>query len=135
LKDPERNTSYPQNALAPSEEVNILLGKLVTTCDDQCTTTEAKQIQEKLKDIAPYLRDISNLSEGEMERVELNYIFKIFEDDKRVPSVNDDSKQEKIRCLENIINNIPKTTKLEDVPQHEQFSFPYLKNYDVMAAN
>ena len=134
-KDHERKTPYPQNALAPSEEVNILLGKLVTTCDAQYTTAESKQIQEELKDIAPYLRDISNLSEGEMERVALNYIFKVFEDDKRVPSVNDDSKQEKTRCLENIVNNIPKTIKLEDVPQHEQFSFPYLKNYDVMAEN
>jgi hypothetical protein len=134
-KDPERKTPYPQNALAPCPEVNKLLGNLVTICDAEYTAIEAKQIQKALQNIAQDLRDISNLSEGEMERVALNYIFKVFEKDEKIPYTKNKNKQEKTRCLENIVNEIPKAVKLQDVPEDEQFSFPYLKNYDVMAAN
>ncbi|EFO31888.1 hypothetical protein TRICHSKD4_2981 [Roseibium sp. TrichSKD4] len=129
------NEPYPDNALAPSEVVNEQLGKLVDVCNREYSSAEQKEIRRLLSEIEPDLQDISNLSEHQMERVSLNYIFSVYEN-REIPKLKlNASTQEKIAHLERLINEIPRQENLEDVPPHERFSFPYLANYVVMAEN
>lgn len=131
-----RKTPYPQDALAPCEVVNYLLGALVEKCNEDFTLAETKEIQARVNDISEDLRDISNLAEGEMERTSLNYIFKVYQDERKIPQVSGtQTNREKYQVLQDIICTVPEQSKTQREIVDEEFPFPYLDNYDVMAEN
>lgn len=134
--DPNRTQAYIPNGLEPCDEVNACLDSLVTTCNEDYSSEEAKAVQKELSDIASDLREISNLSEGEMERVALDYIFAVYKD-KGIPvlDANSNTKEDRTAHLMKIVFDVPNSSKIDGIQESHQFSFPYLDNYDKMAEN
>ncbi|SFD37763.1 Nicotianamine synthase protein [Paracidovorax konjaci] len=134
--DPHRTQAYIPNGLEPCDEVNECLNSLVMTCNEDYSAEEARAVQRELKDISSDLREISNLSEGEMERVALDYIFAVYKD-QGIPAldVSANNKEDKTAHLKRIVFDIPNSNKIDGMQESHQFAFPYLDNYDKMAEN
>lgn len=134
--DPNRSEADIPSGLAPCDEVNGCLDSLVTICNQNYSANEAKAIQCRLNDIALDLRDISNLSEGEMERVSLDYIFAVHKNMK-MPALDGylNTKDNRINHLRKIVFDIPNNAELEGISESLRFPFPYAENYNKMAEN
>ncbi|GKS98991.1 hypothetical protein AVKW3434_06405 [Acidovorax sp. SUPP3434] len=134
--DQNRTQAYIANGLEPCDEVNECLNSLVTTCNEDYSAEQSRAIQKNLNDIASDLQEISNLSEGEMERIALDYIFTVFKNTS-IPVLHAglNNKDDKTAHLKKIVFDVPSSKKIAGVQESHQFSFPYLDNYDKMAEN